>query len=392
MTDEQQKAKNSWKMEDTIPELPALSNKNSWRRSTIRHSKTLNRRMSSINNGHYGIKTDVNKNDSTSPLRKSASVASPLSSQNPKILLLNWCKNILKLYVELEITNPINDFSKSWQNGVAFLSLIHSIRNDIVPEIDILVQEKMENGNKFENILPTPKRTASLSNPSSASTFKLYTAEPKDWYNNLERAFQLAEKYFKIISLLDPNDIISVKNPDERIIMTYISEFYWYIQREKKLSKEEKLNSPISTDISETENNIELKEPIPKTRKRANTSTSMTLNNNINNSDEHKLRNSKSQGQLILNKKHSNISFKSINSIFTKSSSNKNSQESNKSNKSSISFDYFKSNNENSSVNSFQNQYNNLNNNDNNNYYKKYENNDNNLSNDNDNTHLNDNK
>ncbi|OUM64600.1 hypothetical protein PIROE2DRAFT_51238, partial [Piromyces sp. E2] len=113
------------------------------------------------------------------------------------MLLLNWCQNILKPYVDLEIAQPVKDFSQSWQNGIAFLSLIHSIRNDIVPEIDILVQEK-------------------------------------DWYNNLERAFNLAEKHFKIISLLEPNDIVSVKNPDERIIMTYISEFYWYINKEKK--------------------------------------------------------------------------------------------------------------------------------------------------------------
>jgi len=271
MTNEQKLAKDSWNTEDVAITKPEFltPKKNSWRRSTIRHSKTLNRRLSSINNGYFNIKTDgLNNNDSTSPLRKSASVASPLTSQNPKVLLLNWCQNILKPYVDLEISEPVKDFSKSWQNGVAFLSLIHSIRNDIVPEIDILVQEKIENGNNLVNILPTPKRTASLSNPSSNSTFKLYTAEPKDWYNNLERAFNLAEKYFKIISLLEPNDIVSVKNPDERIIMTYISEFYWYINKEKKLAKEGRLSSP--SERSENENYSDDLEVLPKNRKRGN--------------------------------------------------------------------------------------------------------------------------
>ncbi|ORX81940.1 hypothetical protein BCR32DRAFT_244563 [Anaeromyces robustus] len=351
LTEEQKNAKNSWNTEDPVtikqesPSSPSSPSKNSWRRSTIRQSKTLNRRLSSYNNGQLNIRTDMNhKPDLLSPLRKSASVASPLSSQNPKMLLLNWCKNILKLYVELEITNPINDFSKSWQNGVAFLSLIHSIRNDIVPEIDTIVQEKIENGN-IVNILPTPKRTASLANSSSQSTFKLYTAEPKDWYNNLERAFSLAEKHFKIISLLDPNDIISVKNPDERIIMTYISEFYWYIQKEKKLAKENKLPSPPPSDIgSENDSISDTLEVMPKNRKRANTSTSMTMNSNINNINDHILRSTKSQSQLVLNKKHSNLSFKSINSIFSKSSSNKNSPESNGKSNKSFSFDYFKSN------------------------------------------------
>ncbi|ORX52232.1 hypothetical protein BCR36DRAFT_231497, partial [Piromyces finnis] len=345
ITNEQKIAKDSWNTEDSGLSKPEFltSKKNTWRRSTIRHSKTLNRRLSTINNGSLNIKTDGLNNDKNSPLRKSTSVASPLASQNPKMLLLNWCQNILKPYVDLEISEPIKDFSKSWQNGVAFLSLIHSIRNDIVPEIDILIQEKVENDNKFINVLPTPKRTASLSNPSSNSTFKLYITEPKDWYNNLERAFNLAEKYFKIIPLIEPNDIVSFKNPDERIIMTYISEFYWYINKGKKLAREGR-KSLSSSVCSENESNSDNLEVHPKTRKRANTSTSMTINSS-HNINEHTLRSSKSQSQISLNKKHSNLSFKSINSIFNKSSSGRSSPESTGKSNKSFTFDFFNSNN-----------------------------------------------
>jgi len=274
ISDEQQKAKNSWSIEDPIiskPEFSSSTKKNSWRRSNSNHSKTLTKRKSSNNNGNFNAQQEISKNELKSPLRKVASSSSSLSSQNQKVILLNWCKNILKRYVELEIINPINDFSKSWQNGVAFLSLIHSIRNDIVPEIEILIKPKGERNGKLKNNLFTPKHKSSLSNPSLSTAYKLFSAEPKDWYNNLERAFQLAEKYFKIVSKLDPNDIVWVKNPDERIIMTYITEFYMYIQEESNLAKDGMLLTPSSFDISETEsNNNELQEMISKSRKRGN--------------------------------------------------------------------------------------------------------------------------
>jgi len=233
---------------------------NSWRRSTVRHSKTLNRRISTRNSGLV-VADELNMIGTTSTLRKSASLSSPIASQNPKMLLLYWCQNVLKLYVDLEITDPIDDFSKSWQDGVAFLSLIHSIRSDIVPEIDVLIQNKVGSDPNLNANVQIPKRSASLSNPASVSNspttgtpFKILKAGPKDWYNNLKRAFVLAERYFKIVALLDPEDIVKVSNPDERIIMTYISEFYWYMQNQKKLEKESGLVTPPS-EQSDSDNN-----------------------------------------------------------------------------------------------------------------------------------------
>ncbi|ORX82095.1 hypothetical protein BCR32DRAFT_292856 [Anaeromyces robustus] len=184
------------------PQIIDISKKrNKKRRSTFRRS--MFRRSS------YG-------DEAPAPIPKRQSIRKAVliknTAANAKTSLLNWCKSVLKPYVELGIIEEIKDFSKSWQNGVAFLALVHKMQPSIMPEIEELIQAKENN--------------------QSYSIPVLYTSDDQeDWYQNLYTAFQIAEKCFGIAQLIDANDICRVNAPDERIVMTYISEFYFAFER-----------------------------------------------------------------------------------------------------------------------------------------------------------------
>lgn len=55
---------------------------------------------------------------------------------------------------------------------------------------------------------------------------------PQDSINNLNSAFDIAEKKLEIARLLDAEDMI-VAHPDEKSIMTYVSLFYHYFAKQK---------------------------------------------------------------------------------------------------------------------------------------------------------------
>uniref|UniRef100_A0A8C9F0Q7 Calponin-homology (CH) domain-containing protein n=1 Tax=Pavo cristatus TaxID=9049 RepID=A0A8C9F0Q7_PAVCR len=82
----------------------------------------------------------------------------------------------------------IKDFGQSWRSGVAFHSIIHAIRPDLVD------MEKVKGRSNREN---------------------------------LEEAFTLAETELGIPRLLDPEDV-NVDKPDEKSIMTYVAQFLKY--------------------------------------------------------------------------------------------------------------------------------------------------------------------
>lgn len=92
--------------------------------------------------------------------------------------LLNWCKAAVAGY-----NVDINDFGRSWQNGMAFNAVIHRFK----PE-----------------------------------SFKFEHLRKEDKIGNLNKAFKLAES-LGIPSLLDAEDIADVMHPDEKSIMTYLS-------------------------------------------------------------------------------------------------------------------------------------------------------------------------
>uniref|UniRef100_A0A3B3Q2M2 Calponin-homology (CH) domain-containing protein n=1 Tax=Paramormyrops kingsleyae TaxID=1676925 RepID=A0A3B3Q2M2_9TELE len=98
-----------------------------------------------------------------------------------KRALLRWVQHVASRHLAIEV----KDFGLSWRSGVAFHSVIHAIRPDLV---DMELVQKRTNR------------------------------------ENLEEAFSLAENELGIPRLLDPEDV-DVDKPDEKSIMTYIAQF-----------------------------------------------------------------------------------------------------------------------------------------------------------------------
>jgi len=97
--------------------------------------------------------------------------------------LLLWCQKRTAGYEKVKIT----DFTGSWQSGLGFCALIHRHRPDLL-DYNSLDKE----------------------NPAQ----------------NLELAFSIAENQLGIPRLLDIEDILNVPRPDERSVMTYVSEYF----------------------------------------------------------------------------------------------------------------------------------------------------------------------
>uniref|UniRef100_A0A8D1E8N4 Calponin-homology (CH) domain-containing protein n=1 Tax=Sus scrofa TaxID=9823 RepID=A0A8D1E8N4_PIG len=105
---------------------------------------------------------------------------------NAKKTLLKWVQCTTSKQMGIEI----KDFGRSWRSGVAFHSVIHAIRPELV---DL---EKVKGRSNREN---------------------------------LEEAFTIAETELGIPRLLDPegtwSDYVDVDKPDEKSIMTYVAQF-----------------------------------------------------------------------------------------------------------------------------------------------------------------------
>lgn len=97
--------------------------------------------------------------------------------------LLLWCIRKTAPYKNVNVVN----FHNSWKDGLAFCALIHRHRPDLIDY------------NKLTHA---------------------------DAVNNLNLAFDVAEKHLNIPKMLDAEDIKSSLKPDERAVMTYISSFY----------------------------------------------------------------------------------------------------------------------------------------------------------------------
>lgn len=97
--------------------------------------------------------------------------------------LLLWCQRKTACYDEVEV----RDFSKSWNDGLAFCALLDIHRPDLI-DYDAL--------------------------------------DKSDHKGNMQMAFDLASKEIGIPALLDVEDVCDVAKPDERSLMTYIA--YWF--------------------------------------------------------------------------------------------------------------------------------------------------------------------
>lgn len=97
--------------------------------------------------------------------------------------LLLWCQKKTAGYSGVKVEN----FTTSWVSGLAFCALIHRHRPDLL-DYDSL--------------------------------------DKSDHRGNLQKAFEVAEKQLGIPRLLEPEDLLDAPRPDERAVMTYVSEYF----------------------------------------------------------------------------------------------------------------------------------------------------------------------
>ncbi|KAK6488739.1 spectrin beta chain [Huso huso] len=133
--------------------------------------------------------------------------------KSAKDALLLWCQMKTAGYQNVNIRN----FTTSWRDGMAFNALIHKHRPDLI-DFDKL---------KKSNV-----------------------------HYNLQNAFNLAEQHLGLTKLLDPEDI-SVDQPDEKSIITYVVTYYHYFSKMKALAVEGKRIGKVLDNAIETEKMIE---------------------------------------------------------------------------------------------------------------------------------------
>ncbi|XP_075048914.1 nesprin-2 [Mixophyes fleayi] len=118
--------------------------------------------------------------------------ASPSPKRSAKSRWKSSAKKALLLWAQERCaqvgSTNVTDFKSSWKNGMAFLSIIRSLRPDLVD---------MENLREKSN------------------------------EDKLREAFRIAEDELQIPRLLEPEDV-NVLDPDEKSIMTYVAQFLQY--------------------------------------------------------------------------------------------------------------------------------------------------------------------
>ncbi|CAD6228079.1 GSCOCG00006342001-RA-CDS [Cotesia congregata] len=119
--------------------------------------------------------------------------------------LLLWCQRKTAPYKNVNVQN----FHLSFKDGLAFCALIHRHRPDLID------YNRLSKDNPLEN---------------------------------LNTAFDVAEKYLDIPRMLDPDDLINTPKPDERAIMTYVSCYYHAFQGAQQVSEKSYMRTTAMPD------------------------------------------------------------------------------------------------------------------------------------------------
>uniref|UniRef100_A0A914HUQ8 Uncharacterized protein n=1 Tax=Globodera rostochiensis TaxID=31243 RepID=A0A914HUQ8_GLORO len=109
------------------------------------------------------------------------------SADNPALsardALLHWSRHVTSGYPDVNVTN----FTGSWKDGLAFSAMLHFYRPGLVNWETICAQKPLD---------------------------------------RLRNAFDMLEAEFGLAKLLDPEDVCDVDTPDERSLITYISQLH----------------------------------------------------------------------------------------------------------------------------------------------------------------------
>ncbi|XP_012147329.2 uncharacterized protein LOC100880837 [Megachile rotundata] len=97
--------------------------------------------------------------------------------------LLAWCRSKTKEYENVQLDN----FSTSWNNGLAFCALLHHFRPD---------------------------------------AFDYHSLRPENRRMNFELAFKKADELAGIAPLLDVEDMVMMRRPDWKCVFTYVQSIY----------------------------------------------------------------------------------------------------------------------------------------------------------------------
>uniref|UniRef100_A0A3Q3K6H1 Calponin-homology (CH) domain-containing protein n=1 Tax=Monopterus albus TaxID=43700 RepID=A0A3Q3K6H1_MONAL len=134
--------------------------------------------LQALSNSNSSVESIANSETGSPPMKRK--VVNKFQG-NAKKALLRWVQCTAAKQYGIEV----KDFGPSWRDGVAFQSVVHAIRPDLVDMEAVRRRSNRE---------------------------------------NLEEAFALAENELGIPRLLDPEDV-DVDKPDEKSIMTYVAQF-----------------------------------------------------------------------------------------------------------------------------------------------------------------------
>ncbi|XP_050962870.1 MICAL-like protein 1 [Labeo rohita] len=119
-------------------------------------------------------------------------------------VLQDWCRDVCEGYSDVLIT----DMRSSFTDGLAFCAIIHKHRPDLLD---------------------------------------FHSLSKQNVYENIRLAFDVAERELGIPALLDPNELVSVEEPDLLSIITYVSQLHYVFRGNSRVSQKIPVNNESSS-------------------------------------------------------------------------------------------------------------------------------------------------